>query len=286
LEKALDHTLLEWCKPVFDVSAKEDIQPLRLSVDIRNTHRTVGTILSSALTRRFKLGMYTGSLNEDTIWFDCHGTAGQSFHAFGIKGLSMCVHGEANDYCGKGLSGGKIIVRPPEALAPGFVPEDNIIVGNVALFGATSGEAYFRGKAGERFCVRNSGAWAVVEGVGDHGCEYMTGGRAVILGATGRNFASGMSGGIAFVYDPRGDFEIHCNAGSVDIKPMHPKGIEELRYLLERHVLYTESSVAQHILSHWDQELKHFVRIMPRDYARVLRELEVKQASPAALQEV
>src|SRR5690606_17732424 len=153
---------------------KESIKPIRLRIDIRNTNRTVGTMLSSELTRRFKLGMYTGSLPEDTIWIDCYGTAGQSFLAFGVKGVSMCVHGEANDYCGKGLSGGKIIVRPPQSVAQGFVPEDNIIVGNVSLFGATSGEAYFRGHAGERFCVRNSGAWAVVEGVGDHGCEYMT----------------------------------------------------------------------------------------------------------------
>ena len=287
IDKALDNALLDMCKPVLDAPTKDAIVPLRLSVDIRNINRTVGTMLSSALTRRFKLGMYTGSLPEDTIWIDCRGTAGQSFHAFGIQGVSMCVHGEANDYCGKGLSGGKLIVKPPEAMAEDFVPEENIIVGNVSLFGATGGEAYYRGRAGERFCVRNSGAWAVVEGIGDHGCEYMTGGRAVILGSTGRNFASGMSGGIAFVYDPRGEFPIHCNTGTVDIKPMHEKGVAELRYLLERHLRYTGSTIAHRILSHWEEHVKHFVRIMPRDYARVLRELERTQAEkPAALQEV
>jgi glutamate synthase (NADPH) large chain len=287
IDNALDHQLIERCRTVFDAPNKEAIAPVRFAVEIRNTNRTVGTILSSALTRRFRLGMYTGSLQEDLVWLDCTGTAGQSFGAFCIKGVTLRVAGEANDYCGKGLSGGKIIVAPPPDLPQSFIPQHNIIVGNVALFGATSGEAYFRGVAGERFCVRNSGAWAVAEGVGDHGCEYMTGGRVAVLGATGRNFASGMSGGIAFVYDPDGHFPIHCNGDSVDIKPLHEKSVPELRYLLERHRQYTASNVAARILDNWDTEIAHFVRIMPRDYARVLREMDHQQvARTAVLQEV
>jgi len=150
----------------------------------------------------------------------------------------------------------------------------NIVVGNVALYGATSGEAYFRGVAGERFCVRNSGAWAVVEGVGDHACEYMTGGRAVVLGPTGRNFAAGMSGGIAFVYDEAGDFAARCNPGNVDLKPLHEKSVPELRRMLERHVQYTGSTVATRLLGHWEESLEKFVRVMPRDYAKALRRTE------------
>ncbi|MBN2309185.1 MAG: glutamate synthase subunit alpha, partial [Candidatus Hydrogenedentes bacterium] len=171
---------------------------------------------------------------------------------------------------GKGLSGGKIIVRPPRESR--IVPEDNILIGNVALYGATNGEAYFRGIAGERFCVRNSGARAVVEGVGDHGCEYMTGGRVVILGRTGRNFAAGMSGGIAYVYDEDGTFASRCNTGMVDLKPVREEGIPQLRGMLERHVEYTGSTVARRILDDWDAALGRFVRVMPRMYARVLRE--------------
>ncbi|HNT89358.1 MAG TPA: glutamate synthase subunit alpha, partial [Candidatus Hydrogenedentes bacterium] len=214
----------------------------------------------------------TGHLPEDTVWIDCEGQAGQSFGAFTIQGVTLNVVGEANDYCGKGLSGGKIIITPPPDCP--IIPEENIIVGNVALYGATGGEAYFRGVAGERFCVRNSGAWAVVEGVGDHGCEYMTGGRAVVLGRTGRNFAAGMSGGIAFVYDKTGDFEGHVNKQMVELKPLHEKNISELRYLIERHARYTGSLVARRILDHWDVALTQFVRVMPTDYARALEELE------------
>jgi glutamate synthase domain-containing protein 3 len=246
--------------------------PVRFEQKIRNVNRTVGTMLSSELTRRHQLGMYTGSLPEDAVWIDCVGTGGQSFGAFAIKGVTLSVTGESNDYVGKGLSGGRIIVKPP-ANCP-IVPEENIIIGNVALYGATSGEAYFRGLAGERFCVRNSGAWAVVEGVGDHGCEYMTGGRALVLGATGRNFAAGMSGGVAFVYDPKGTFPIHCNQDMVDLKPLHQKSISELKGMLERHFKYTGSTVAAAILANWEGELQHFVRVMPRDYARVMKQLE------------
>ena len=272
IDNALDHVLIEKAK-----AAVERKEPVRFEQKIVNLNRTVGTILSSELTRRHKLGMYTGSLPEDTIWIDCHGQGGQSFGAFSIAGLTLNVTGELNDYAGKGLSGAKLIVTPPQAFLDcaakhGGTAESNIIIGNVALYGATQGEAYFRGMAGERFCVRNSGAWAVVEGIGDHGCEYMTGGRAVILGPTGRNFAAGMSGGIAFVYDKDGDFASRCNLGQVDLKPMHALGVPELRRMLERHVEYTRSPVAQAILGNFEQEIGKFVRVMPRDYARVLDE--------------
>ncbi|GMV92339.1 MAG: glutamate synthase [Candidatus Hydrogenedentota bacterium] len=278
IDKALDNQLLELCKASLEPKAnREDVAKTRIAIEIRNVNRTVGTMLSSELTRRHKVGLETGALPEDTVWIDCKGTAGQSFGAFAIKGVTLNVVGEANDYCGKGLSGGKIIVTPPSDCP--IVPEANIVIGNVALYGATGGEAYFRGIAGERFCVRNSGAWAVVEGVGDHGCEYMTGGRAVILGKTGRNFAAGMSGGIAFVFDEDGTFPEHCNPGLVDLKPMNEKSITDLRGMLERHVEYTGSAVAKRILADWDASIVKFVRVMPRDYARVLREMEQQEAT-------
>jgi len=263
IDKALDRTLISKAQETL-----EHKKPVRISTKIRNVNRTVGTMLSSELTRRHKLGMYTGTLPEDTVWIDCTGEAGQSFGAFIIQGVTLNVVGEANDYCGKGLSGGKIIIKPP-AVCP-IIPEKNVIVGNVALYGATSGEAYFRGLAGERFCVRNSGAWAVVEGAGDHCCEYMTGGRAVILGPTGRNFGAGMSGGIAFVYDPDNALQVQCNKEMVDLKPLHHRSLPELRRLLERHVKYTGSTVAQRILNNFESELPNFTRVMPREYARVL----------------
>ncbi len=275
IENALDHELMRLAAP-----ALEQEKPVRFSIQIRNVHRTVGTMLSSELTRRRKLGMYTGHLADDTVWIDCHGVAGQSFGAFAIQGVTLNVTGEANDYCGKGLSGGKIIVRPP--LECPIDPAGNIIVGNVALYGATSGDAHFRGLAGERFCVRNSGAWAVVEGVGDHGCEYMTGGRVAILGPTGRNFAAGMSGGIAFVYDADGTFASRCNLEMVDLKPLHEKSVLELRLMLQRHVQYTDSPVARRILDNWDEEMRRFVRVMPRDYARVMAEQAQLEASHVA----
>ncbi len=278
IDKALDNQLLELCKASLEPKAnREDVAKTRIAIEIRNVNRTVGTMLSSELTRRHKVGLETGALPEDTVWIDCKGTAGQSFGAFAIKGVTLNVVGEANDYCGKGLSGGKIIVNPPSDCP--IVPEENIVIGNVALYGATGGEAYFRGIAGERFCVRNSGAWAVVEGVGDHGCEYMTGGRAAILGKTGRNFAAGMSGGIAFVFDEDGTFPEHCNPGLVDLKPMNEKSITDLRGMLERHVEYTGSAVAKRILEDWDASIAKFVRVMPRDYARVLREMEQQEAT-------
>ncbi|MFP4173742.1 MAG: glutamate synthase large subunit, partial [Candidatus Hydrogenedentota bacterium] len=245
LDQALDHVLMEKAKP-----ALERKEPVRFTQTIGNIYRTVGTMLSSELTRRHKLpARGERRLPEDLVWIDCKGAAGQSFGAFAIQGVSFSVEGEANDYVGKGLSGGKIIVYPPKECP--FKPEEHIVIGNVALYGATSGQAYFRGQAGERFCVRNSGAWAVAEGVGDHGCEYMTGGRAAILGPTGRNFAAGMSGGIAYVYDPTGEFPLKCNQAQVDLKPLHAKSIPELRRMLEQHVQYTGSGVAQAILENW-----------------------------------
>ncbi len=272
LEEELDFEIMRKARAAVEYQA-----PVQFDQDIRNTQRTIGTMLSSELTRRHKLGMYTGSLPEDTVWIDCKGSAGQSFGAFAIKGVTFCIEGEANDYLGKGLSGGKIIVRPPKAFKG--VPEKNILIGNVVLYGATGGECYFRGVAGERFAVRNSGAWAVVEGVGDHGCEYMTGGRVAILGKTGRNFGAGMSGGIAFVYDEDGTFASRCNQGMVDLKPLHRNSLAELRMLLENHVKYTGSSVAQHILDTWTSAFNKFVRVMPRDYARVLKEQEAQAAA-------
>ncbi len=275
IEDALDHELMEKAKP-----ALERKEPVRFSVHIRNVNRTVGTMLSSELTRRHKVGMYTGQLQEDLVWIDCDGQAGQSFGAFAIRGVTLSVSGEANDYIGKGLSGGKIIVRPPKNCP--IIPEEHMIIGNVALYGATSGEAYFRGRAGERFCVRNSGAWTVVEGCGDNGCEYMTGGRAVILGPTGRNFAAGMSGGIAFVYDEDGTFGSRCNTGMVSLRGLHEKSLPELRLLLENHYRYTESAVAKRLLGSWESCLDRFVRVMPLDYARVLKEQRLAKAKEKA----
>jgi glutamate synthase domain-containing protein 2/glutamate synthase domain-containing protein 1/glutamate synthase domain-containing protein 3 len=274
IDKALDLEIMKKVKPTIEHKA-----PLRVEIEIRNTNRTVGTMISSELTRRHKLGMYTGILPEDTLWLDCKGCAGQSFAAFAIHGVTFNVEGEANDYIGKGLSGAKLIVRPPKDSK--VVPSENVLIGNVALYGATSGEAYFRGLAGERFCVRNSGAWAVVEGVGDHGCEYMTGGRVAVLGRTGRNFAAGMSGGIAFVYDEDGTFASRCNSGMVDIKPLHETSITELRSMLENHYKYTESTLARRLLDTWRVSITKFVRVMPRDYARALQE----QKKDSALQE-
>jgi len=270
IDHALDLDLIKRAKPTLEKRA-----PVHFQTDLINTNRTVGTMLSSELTRRLQVGALNGHLDEDTITIDFYGAAGQSFGAFAIDGVTLNVRGEANDYVGKGLSGGKIIVMPPEDCP--IVPEENIIVGNVCLYGSTSGEAYFRGIAGERFCVRNSGAWAVVEGVGDHGCEYMTGGRAVVLGATGRNFAAGMSGGIAYVWDEDETFESRCNMGLVDIKPLHKESVPDLKGMLKKHVKYTGSTVAQNIMDNWEDSLPKFKRVMPRDYARVLREQKARE---------
>ena len=218
----------------------------RCELPIRNVNRTVGTMLGYEVTRRYG----AAGLPDDTIQLEFTGSAGQSFGAFVPRGITLELEGDANDYVGKGLSGGKIIVYPPKQAT--FVPEENIIIGNVALYGATSGEAYFRGVAGERFAVRNSGALAVVEGVGDHGCEYMTGGRVVVLGGTGRNFAAGMSGGIAYVLDATGTFSARCNREMVGARAARAiEDVELVRDLIGRHVAYTGSEHAARVLDGW-----------------------------------
>jgi glutamate synthase (NADPH/NADH) large chain len=210
-------------------------------------------------------------LPDDTIHFKFDGSAGQSFGAWLAKGITLEVEGDANDYVGKGLSGGKVIVYPPKNVK--FNSEEQVIVGNVVLYGATSGAAFFRGKAAERFCVRNSGASAVIEGVGDHGCEYMTGGRAVILGEIGRNFAAGMSGGVAYVWDPNSDLEEKCNLDLIELESVsESEDISELRSLIERHKKHTGSAVASDILSSWSMSLGDFVKVMPTDYKRILKQ--------------
>jgi len=265
LDKALDNTtLMDLCRP-----ALERKQKVVAEVPIKNINRVVGTIVGSELTRRHG----PEGLPDDTITIRFKGSAGQSFGAFMPRGMTWILDGDANDYIGKGLSGGKIIVSPP-AGSP-FVPEENIIIGNVAFYGATNGEAYIRGMAGERFCVRNSGVNTVVEGVGDHGCEYMTGGRVVILGRAGRNFAAGMSGGIAYVLDEKGTFPTRCNTEMVGLEAVEDAEEEAgLRRMIERHAELTGSSRAQAILKNWDAMLPKFVKVLPKDYKRVLQALK------------
>jgi glutamate synthase (ferredoxin) len=212
-------------------------------------------------------------LPEDTIKLHFHGSAGQSFGAFLPQGMTFYLEGDANDYLGKGLSGGKLTVRPPDGAT--FVPAENIIIGNVAFYGATAGEAYIRGLAGERFCVRNSGVRAVVEGVGDHGCEYMTGGRVVVLGPTGRNFAAGMSGGIAYVFDAYGDFHKRCNMQMVDLEPLDDMAdIRELNDMIWQHAFQTGSRVAWSVLGNWQEMWPRFVKVFPKDYRRMLQRIQ------------
>lgn len=265
LEQSLDMTvLLDACKP-----ALAHGQPVTLDLPICNINRTVGTILSSEVTKKYGRG---GFPNEDTIQLNFQGSAGQSLMAFGVHGVTARVEGDVNDYCGKGLSGGKVIVYPPKVST--FVPEENIIAGNVVLYGATSGELYLRGIAGERFCVRNSGASAVVEGVGDHGCEYMTGGRAVILGTTGRNFAAGMSGGIAYVLDEDGTFPPLVNTEMVSLEDLSESEDEEtVLRLIRRHVEYTGSTRGQRVLDNWNTMKDKFVKVMPNDYKLALKKM-------------
>ena len=258
LDKVLDNELVRRC-----ADALERRKPVEFSLPIRNVNRTVGTILGSEVTR----GFGAAGLPEGTITIHFKGSAGQSFGAFLPPGITLTLEGDANDYWGKGLSGGIISVRPPARAT--FVPEENIIVGNVTLYGATGGEAYVRGVAGERFAVRNSGARAVVEGVGDHGCEYMTGGRVVVLGKTGRNFAAGMSGGIAYVLDVHGRFAQGCNTGMVDLDPLAEDDWQTVREMIGRHVAFTKSSYASSILDKLAEQ--PFVKVMPRDYKRVLK---------------
>jgi glutamate synthase domain-containing protein 2/glutamate synthase domain-containing protein 3 len=271
LERALDQKLIALCKDALDGRGA-----INVSLPIRNVNRTVGTLLGYEVTSRFG----GQGLPDDTIRLKFDGSAGQSFGAFVPRGITMTLEGDANDYVGKGLSGGRLIIFPPRRST--FLAEDNIIIGNVALYGATGGEAFVRGMAGERFAVRNSGATAVVEGVGDHGCEYMTGGRVVVLGQTGRNFAAGMSGGIAFVLDLAGGFEKRCNPGMVDLEPIAEEDEAWLRRLVSRHIALTGSSHASHLLFRWAEVRAQWVKVMPRDYKRVLKaEAEAVRAGRA-----
>jgi glutamate synthase (ferredoxin) len=266
LDKSLDLTvLLDLCQP-----AIERGEPVKATVPIQNINRVVGTILGNEITKR-----HWNGLPEDTVQLHFQGSAGQSFGAFVPKGVTLELEGDANDYLGKGLSGGKILLYPPRGST--FVAEENIITGNVAFYGATGGEAYIRGMAGERFCVRNSGVNTVVEAVGDHGCEYMTGGKVVVLGATGRNFAAGMSGGVAYVLDEAGDFATRCNQQMVGLESLSdPEEIDDLYQMIQRHADYTQSQKAVSVLANWQDMLPKFVKVMPKDYKRVLQ--AIKQA--------
>ena len=272
LEKQIDNQLIELCRP-----AIEELSPVEFAYDLRNTDRTVGTMLSYEIAKRYG----AAGLPEDTIKIHFSGSAGQSFGAWASTGMTLQVRGDANDYFGKGLSGGRLVIAPPPG--SGFVFEENIIIGNVSFYGATGGEAFVNGMAGERFCIRNSGASVVVEGVGDHGCEYMTNGYAVILGECGRNFAAGMSGGIAFVLDERGDFAERClQNAEVDIDPFDdPADLRLVRNLLERHVAYTRSPKGQWVLEHWGSMAPRFKKIFPRELKRAIREREAREAAQA-----
>ncbi|MET0295528.1 MAG: glutamate synthase-related protein, partial [Phenylobacterium sp.] len=304
LDKALDHELIKLAGPAI---AKQT--PVRGAFAIRNINRTVGAMLSGEVARAYG----HAGLPEDTIALTFKGSAGQSFGAFAARGVALELVGEGNDYVGKGLSGGRVVVRqPPEADRE---PTENIIVGNTVLYGAIAGEAYFEGVAGERFAVRNSGAVTVVEGTGDHGCEYMTGGVVAVLGRTGRNVAAGMSGGVAYVYDPEGRFGPLCNVAMVDLEPVEPAGradpadeagrpsqrsvsvenngmgdmlrydAERLKILIERHLLYTGSARARAILDNWDAEVGKFVKVMPKDYRRALTEMAAERRAAAVAAE-
>ena len=259
LDEALDQKLIELATAAIDHA-----EPVTIDLPIRNVNRTVGTLLGHAITKKWK----GAGLPDGTIDISFAGSAGQSFGAFVPRGVTLRLYGDANDYLGKGLSGGRLVVRPPDGSR--FVAEDNVIAGNVIGYGATSGEIYLRGLVGERFCVRNSGATAVVEGVGDHGCEYMTGGRVVVLGPTGRNFGAGMSGGVAYVYDPDGDFDERVNYEMVAIEPLDDADRDALRATIEAHRGYTDSAVAGRILTAWEVEVSKFRKVMPGDYKRVL----------------
>jgi glutamate synthase (NADPH/NADH) large chain len=301
LEKALDHELISKAKP-----ALEKGNTVKIETAVRNTNRTFGAMLSGVIAEKFG----QRGLADDTINIKAKGSGGQSFGAFLSKGITIELEGDANDYLGKGLSGGHIIVYPPKAST--FKADENIIIGNVALYGAIDGECYFNGIAGERFAVRNSGATAVVEGVGDHCCEYMTGGVVVVLGATGRNFAAGMSGGIAYVLNESQDFDKRCNMAMVDLEPIsdedkmledhgHQRGDLEthgrvdimgdmtgydalrLRKLIENHIHYTNSGRAREIIDNWDNFLPKFVKVMPVDYRRALQEMQARASEAGQL---
>jgi glutamate synthase domain-containing protein 3 len=288
LEKALDNRLIELARPALERGEK-----VTIDMPIRNINRTVGTMLSWEIAKRYG---HEG-LADDTIHIRFAGSAGQSLGAFLAKGVTLDLIGDTNDYCGKGLSGGRITVQPSSKFRG--EPTENIITGNVVLYGAIAGEAYFRGVAGERFAVRNSGAQAVVEGVGDHGCEYMTGGTVAVLGTIGRNFAAGMSGGIAYVLDVDGEFVKYCNTAMVEIEPVLSESEQQakvsrdlwhlgepdeaiLRCLIENHAKYTNSRRAHEILGKWAEYRARFVKIFPKEYQRALRELAAAQKRVAA----
>ena len=269
LADILDNKLVELCKPAIEKGEK-----VKLDLPIKNVNRTTGTVLSSRIAKKYGLE----GLPEDTISIKFTGSAGQSFGAFLARGITLTLEGESNDYIGKGLSGGKIIVFPPKHAL--FIPEETILIGNTSLYGATQGEAYFYGMAGERFAVRNSGARAVVEGTGDHGCEYMTGGVVVVLGRTGRNFAAGMSGGMAFVLNEVEKFQARCNIGMVELEPVATTEDKQLLHeLITSHFMYTGSRKAKQVLDAFDAMLPKFVKIMPVDYKRVLEERKRKASA-------
>ena len=272
LEKSLDMTvLLDQAKP-----ALESKEPVTIKTPIININRTVGTILSNEVAKRYG----QAGLPEDTIRIELTGSAGQSLGAFLSHGITIDLEGDANDYVGKGLSGGRVVIYPPRESS--FTAEENILIGNVCLYGATGGEAFFRGRAAERFCVRNSGARTVIEGVGDHGCEYMTGGRVVVLGPTGRNFAAGMSGGIAYIWDRKGDFNLNCNLATVELERIESAEEEaEVKDLINRHVQFTGSTVGSRVLENWSEFLSQCVKVMPTDYKRVLNEMKQQQTANA-----
>jgi len=271
LANILDNKLIELCKPALEKGEK-----VTLDLPIRNVNRTVGTMLSSRIARKYGLQ----GLPPDTISIKFTGSAGQSFGAFLSRGITLTLEGESNDYLGKGLSGGKIIVFPPKQAI--FNPENTILIGNTSLYGATQGEAYFYGMAGERFAVRNSGARAVIEGTGDHGCEYMTGGVVVVLGRTGRNFAAGMSGGVAFVLDELEKFQSRCNLGMVELEKVSTAQDKKLVHeMITSHFMYTGSRKAKQVLDTWEATLPKFVKVMPVDYKRVLEERKRKAATKA-----
>jgi glutamate synthase (NADPH/NADH) large chain len=268
IDAIIDWQLLENAK-----AALEDKTPVFGSFEVKNTDRTIGTLLSNEISKKYG----SAGLPDNTINYKFKGSAGQSFGAFTTKGISFELEGEANDYVGKGLSGAQLAIYPSAEAT--FTPEDNIIIGNVALYGATSGEVFIRGMAGERFAVRNSGATAVVEGIGDHGCEYMTGGRALILGSTGRNFAAGMSGGIAWVYDKDGSFTENCNREMVDLDPLSNKDAEHIIALLKKHASLTGSKVAKDLLKNWDEASTKFVKVFPQEYKKVVQKAEYQAIS-------
>jgi len=276
----LDWEILERAGTAIDTG-----EPVRIEMPIRNTDRTVGTVLSNRIVTLHG----PGGLSPDTVTIDFHGSAGQSFGAFLAKGVTLRLTGDANDYVGKGLSGGRIVIRTsPKA---SFEPKENVIIGNTVLYGATSGEMFVEGLAGERFAVRNSGAVAVVEGVGDHGCEYMTGGVVVVLGRTGRNFAAGMSGGIAYVFDEQQLFDTHCNLDMVDLEALWRKEDQDrLRDLVGKHHAATGSRQAGRILDNWPEMAGRFVKVMPIDYRKALEALrereEVRGEGTPATEEV